>query len=200
MEIKDLPEKYQVLWGKCLPLLKLGRPGDDEHAKEVVEFILNYRGKLVLDQDVLVPVAILHDIGHSAILPGHFKYITGPEKIENGKLVHMLVGAKIARDLLQSIDYDQGKIEEIVEIISIHDSDQLKDVDLRGIYNTENKKIFHDIDCFDRYNERRVKSISSVYKDRGELLALLEKLTKNFFYQEFRDIAQEKVKEMIRRI
>jgi HD superfamily phosphodiesterase len=197
MEIKNLPEKYQAIWEKSLPLLKVGRPGDDEHAKEVAELILNYQGKLVLDKDILLPVAIMHDIGHAAILPEHFKYITGPEKIENGKLVHMLAGAKIAQDILQSLDYNPEKISEIVEIISMHDSDQLKGADVAKIYDTENKKIFHDIDSFDRYNERRIKSFANIYKDRSELVAMLNQLSDNFFYDEFKKIAKEKIKELI---
>jgi HD superfamily phosphodiesterase len=197
MEIKNLPEKYQPLWEKCLPLLKMGRAGDDEHAKEVAEFILNYQGSLALDKDILIPAAMMHDIGHAAILPEHFKYVTGPEKVENGKLVHMLAGAKIAKDILQSVDYDAAKAQEIVDIISIHDYDQLKNVDLGKAYDTENKKIFHDIDSFDRYNERRIKSFAQIYK-REEMLSLLEKMSDNFFYDEFKKIAKEKIKEMIK--
>ena len=63
----------------------------------------------------------MHDIGHSSILPEHFRYITGKDKVLNGKLVHMLVGAKIARDILVSIQYDEKKSDEIVEIISMHE-------------------------------------------------------------------------------
>lgn len=199
MEIKNLPEKHQILWEKCLPLLKLGRPGDDEHAKEVVEFILSYKGELFLDKDILIPAAIMHDIGHSAILPEHFKYVTGPEKIKNGKLVHMLAGAKIANDILSSLNYDSEKIAEIVEIISIHDSDQLENVDLEKKYDSENKKLFHDFDCLDRYTEKRLKSISSIYKDREELLKVINGMIKDFFYEEFRNMAKTKMNELLKR-
>ena len=124
----NLPKKYKILWQKCLPILLKCRPGDDQHAAETVKLMANYSGKLKFDKPVLIPVAMMHDIGHAAILEQHFKYITGPEKIVNGKLVHMLTGAKIARELLKSINYDKKKTAEIVEIISIHEFDQLTGV------------------------------------------------------------------------
>jgi hypothetical protein len=192
MKIKNLPKKYEPIWSKSLKFLKKGRPGDDTHAKEVVETILNYTGKMKVDFDVLVPVAMMHDIGHSAILPKHFKYITGPEKYVNGKLVHILAGAKIADDILASLEYDTKKKAEIVDIISMHDADQLKiEKDVRKIYDSVNKKIFHDFDSLDRYNERRLKDASRLYKNRNKLLDLLESMLDNFFYAEFRKIAED---------
>lgn len=194
MNEQNIPEKYESLWIKALPLLKQGRPGDDKHAEEVVKFILDYNGKLVLDKDILIPVAIMHDIGHSTILPEHFKYVTGPEKLVNGKLAHMLTGAKIAKELLESINYDSERSKEIVEIISIHDADQLDKVDLEKFYNSDNKKIFHDIDSLDRYTELRIKSMVKMYKSKAELLALLRGALNSIFLQEFRDVAETKLK------
>ncbi|MFA6446152.1 MAG: HD domain-containing protein, partial [Candidatus Paceibacterota bacterium] len=181
MEIKNLPAKYLDLWNRCLPLLQKGRPGDDKHAVEVAEFVLNC-GKKDLDLDILIPTAIMHDIGHSAILPEHFKYITGQERVMNGKLVHMLAGAKIAKDTLDSIGYDSKKIAEIVDIISIHDADQLEKTDIAKVFDTENKRIFHDIDCMDRYNAERLKKMIKLLPDKSKMLSMLEEGLKGFFY------------------
>ncbi len=198
LKIKNLPKKFQKIWKKCLALFKQGRPGDDEHAKETVEMILNYKGKIKIDRDILIPVAMMHDIGHAAILPEHFKYITGSEKIANGKLAHMLTGAKIASNILKSIEYPREKTIEIVEIISMHDADQLNisNAKIKMIYDTENKKIFHDFDSLDRYNEKRLKHFFKLYKDRNELLDILNKMMKNFFYKEFRKIAGNNLKKL----
>ncbi len=188
----ELSSKYLKIWKRCRPLLKKGRLGDFEHAEEVIKVILNYKGKLKLDYEILIPVAMMHDIGHSAILPEHFKYVTGPEKITNGKLVHMLTGAKIADDILKSVGYENKKRKEIVDMISVHDYDQLKTgEDLKKIYNTENKRIFHDIDSLDRYNEKRIKNIKKIYPNEKELLTVLKNMLKLFFYKEFKEIAKE---------
>ncbi len=190
----NLNEKFRKIWQKCLPYYKQGRSGDRQHAEETVKFILNYQGKLKIDKDVIIPVAMMHDIGHAAILHQHLKYVTGPKKIVNGKLVHMLAGAKIAHDILKSAGYDKKKAERIVEIISMHDYDQLTGANLKKVYNTRNKKIFHDIDSLDRYTEKRISNLSSLYKNRKELMKVLASLASSFFYQEFKDIAQENLK------
>ncbi|MHB8830732.1 MAG: HD domain-containing protein [Patescibacteria group bacterium] len=197
MTIENLPIKYQALWDACLPFLKQGRPGDDEHAKEVVQYVLQYQPKLKFDPDVLVPVAMLHDIGHSAILPEHFKYVTGQQKLVNGKLAHMLAGAKIAHDLLLQVGYDVEKSKEIVDIISMHDADQLKIDDWRNWYDTDQKKIFHDIDALDRYNETRIKHfIESGLYDRNKMIPELQRLADNFFYPELKQTAEENLKKL----
>jgi hypothetical protein len=195
MEIKNLPAKYIKLWNKCLPVLRQGRPGDDSHAKEVAEFILNY-SETKFNKDVLIPVAILHDIGHSAILPQHFKYITGTERVRNAKLVHMLVGAKIANDILCSINYNPINIDEIVDIVSMHDADQLEDVDIGNIYNTENKKLFHDIDSMDRYNAERLKLFLASGNNKDKVIKMLNDGIEKFFYPELKAIATERLKSL----
>lgn len=195
MEIKKLPDKYIELWQRCQPILQTGRPDDEGHAVEVAEFILNLKNKK-LDLDILIPVAIMHDIGHSAILPGHFKYITGLEKVKNGKIVHMLAGAKMAKDILDSIGYDPKKEAEIVDIISMHDSDQLENADMIKIYNTDNKKMFHDIDCMDRYNAERIKKMIKTPSDEAKIFLILEKGLDSFFSPEFKKIAETRFKSL----
>lgn len=199
MTIENLPAKYQPLWEECLPLLRLGRPGDDEHAAETVKLVLDYQGRLEFDADVLIPVAVLHDIGHSAILPEHFKYITGQNKLVNGKLIHMLAGAKIARDLLQKVGYDPEKTQEIIDIISMHDADQLKVDDWRSWYDTQNKKVFHDLDALDRYTEKRLRSmVDSGMYDMDEILKELSRLLDNFLISEIKTAAEEQLKLLIK--
>lgn len=141
---------------------------------------------------------MMHDIGHGAILPGHFKFITGPEKIANGKLVHMLAGAKIAQDILKSVNYNPQKIKEIVDIISMHDADQIQGVNLKKVYNTSNKKIFHDIDSLDRYTELRVKNFEKMYPNRQELLKVLTEFLDLFFYSEFKNLAKKRLQGLLK--
>jgi len=198
MQIKNLPDKFKPIWEKALALhQREGRPGDDLHAKEVVEFMLNYKGDLNLDFDVLVPTAMMHDIGHTALLPEHLKYVTGTEKLLNAKLVHMLAGAKIAKQILEETHYDSEKTKEIVEIISMHDIDQLKNIDAEKFYNTENKKIFHDIDILDRFSKERIDSTKGLAlgMTKSERLNLLRKMS-SFFHKEIEQIADKKFRKL----
>lgn len=194
----QFPQKYQAIWEKCKDKLASGRPGDVEHAANIAQFILNYRGKLIFDKDVLVPVAMMHDIGHAAILPEHFKYITGPEKVINGKLVHMLAGAKIAAEILSKCNYEPEKSKEIVDIISIHDYDQLQDIDMKEIYNDNNKKIFHDIDCLDRFNKKRLEKLMVMFNDKKYLQKEINKTLDNFYFDEIKQIAIGKIESELK--
>jgi hypothetical protein len=194
--MENLPAKYQKIWLKCRPLLKNGRPGDLEHAMDTARTVLDYAGKLKFDRDVLVPVAMMHDIGHVAILPEHFRFVSGSEKIVNSKLVHMLAGAKIADDILRAVGYAAGKRKKIVELISMHDFDQLKDIDAKKVYDTADKKFFHDVDALDRYNTKRLDRMKSLYDDKKKLLAMIEKMIDLFFYEEFKEIAKARMAKM----
>ncbi|MCX6744475.1 MAG: hypothetical protein NTX82_03055 [Candidatus Parcubacteria bacterium] len=195
LEIKNLPEKYQPLWQRCAPLLQKGRPDDEGHAKDTVEFILNYKGALKFDPEVIIPVAMMHDIGHSALLPEHLKYVSGGVKIANGKLVHMLAGAKVAYDLLTGFKYNPVKTKEIVDIISIHDWDQLEVADAKAVYDADNKMFFHDIDALDRFNQERLEKYRHSYEP--EILQdLIKKQLDVFFHPEFKKIAEERFKSL----
>ena len=176
--------------------MEKGRPDDLEHTQALVNSVQEYAERYDLEASVFIPVAMLHDCGHSAILPEHFKYITGSEKVSNGKLVHMLTGAKIAHDFLQELNYDQIKIQEIVEIISTHDFDQLNGADLEKVYNSENKRLFHDLDSLDRYTPLRLKNALSRYSSKEQLLSLLEKELVHFFHPELRRVAENNLEQL----
>lgn len=200
-DAKDIiPEKFQSLWEKCQSYFAECREGDIEHALVGVKFILDYKGDLKMDSDILIPVAIMHDIGHAAILSEHFVYITGVKRVKNGKLAHMLTGAKIARKILTELSWDQKAADEIVDIISIHDIDQLDLDGAREMYDSENKKLFHDIDSMDRYDEVRLRKVAKSSEDLKKLLDMVEKMLDNFFYEEFKVVAaanMQKIKESV---
>jgi len=191
----QIPKRFSKILEACKPYYETSRPGDLEHALETAKDILTYKGKLPLDLDVFIPVALMHDIGHAAILGEHFMYITGPKKLANGKLVHMLTGAKIASDILKQIGYDKKKSEEIVEIISIHDADALEGIDQKEFYNSNNKKIFHDFDRLDRFTELRLQKIKKLYSPK-DLIPILQESLDGFFFAELRKIAEERMKNL----
>ncbi|MFA5069698.1 MAG: HD domain-containing protein [Patescibacteria group bacterium] len=190
------PAKYRKIWKKSLPLLRAGRPDDLGHAQETVNIITNYRGKLKMDQDILIPVAMMHDIGHAGLLEEHFKWVAGSEVLTNGKLVHMLVGAKIAKTILTSLHYPKEKIKEIVDIISLHDADTLTGINLNKAYNTHNKKLFHDIDHLDRFSAERIEKVKKRFKNKTAILKLLKKSLDSFFFNEFKKLAAEKFEQL----
>lgn len=192
----NIDKKYKKIWEKASVLLKKGRPDDYKHAQEVIDSIIEYSKAKKMDLDVLIPVAMMHDIGHSAILPEDFKFIAGGDKIMNAKLVHMLAGAKIAKEILESVSYDKDKTKEIVDIIRVHDADQLQNVDINKFYDTYNKKIFHDIDSLDRFSLERLKLVVARYPKVEVLFNELQKTVDSLFFEEFKKIAEKKFGEI----
>ncbi len=186
MKKPNIPDKYQVIWEKAVPFLEKCRSGDLLHSQKTAEEVFRLSKGEKWDIDVLIPVAIFHDIGHSAILSEHFSLISGPNKEENSKLVHMLTGAKIAKDILKSIKYPNNKIKKIVEIISIHDK---KD---KSLFNTIEKKNFHDIDRLDRFSEDGIKMGKKEFGlNPDQVIKLLkEQLLSEIISENFKKIAK----------
>ncbi|MBU0471849.1 MAG: HD domain-containing protein [Nanoarchaeota archaeon] len=195
--IERLNPEVRKVFEKAKPYLKESREGDIEHVYFMLETILNLKQKKVnIDLSIMLPLAILHDIGHCGVLPEHFKYLTGSEKIKNAKLVHMLTGAKIAKKILEESDYDPEKSKEIIEIVSMHDAGQVEGMGLEA-YNTPNKKIFHDLDRIGGLDVKRIRIYLSKYVDKNKIDKIREefvKSTKGIFHKEFQETAKEMFK------
>ncbi len=86
-----------------------------------------------------------------------------------------------------------ANIKEIVDIISIHDWDQLDIPEAKTVYDTDNKKFFHDIDALDRFNQERLEYYKNSFQ-QGELQKLITKQLDVFFYPEFKKIAEARFK------
>jgi uncharacterized protein YcbK (DUF882 family) len=109
----------------------------------------------------------------------------------------MLTGAKIAKDILNELDYNKNKIVEIVEIISMHDADQLNHVNIKNVFDTENKKLFHDFDSLNRYSIQRIKKLQHLFPDKSqkEMFEIIDKNT-TFFFSDIEKIAKKKLKQI----
>jgi HD superfamily phosphodiesterase len=192
MKDPNIPQKYIAIWRKAVPYLEKCRNGDLMHSQKAAEEVYRLGENEKWDMDVLIPVAIFHDIGHSVILPEHFRLISGPNKEDNAKLVHMLTGSKIDNDVLKSIDYPQDKIEKIVEIISIHDK---KD---KSLFDTIEKQIFHDVDRLDRFSEDGVIVAREEFgMTPPQFIKLLEdQLLAEIISDDFREIAQNNLAKL----
>lgn len=188
----NIPEKYHKIWEETVPYLKNCRKGDLEHCQKTAENVFQMGKDKGWNLDILIPVAMLHDVGHAAILPQHFYLISGPKKAPNAKFVHMLTGAKIANDVLEAVNYSLEEIKIITEIIAIHDS---KD---KSLFDSFEKKTFHDIDRLDRFSPDILDITSKEFGlSKEETLDLLEKeLIPDIISDDFRLLAQEKLADL----
>ncbi len=187
-----IPKKYYKIWEEAVPYLEKCRSGDLEHCARIAEEVFRLGGDKNLDLDVLIPVAIFHDIGHSVILPEHFYLISGPKKEQNSKLVHMLTGAKIAKDILTKIAYPADKIKKIVDLIAIHDNQD------RSLFDSEEKIFFHDLDRLDRFSKYTLDTAKDEFglEPKEALDMLEEKLLPDLIGDDFKAEARKRLEDL----
>jgi HD superfamily phosphodiesterase len=75
------------------------------------------------DEQVVIPAVLLHDLGWKMIPEDLQLKAFGPGEYDRElNRVHEVEGAKKAREILESLGYEPRLTDEIVEIISEHDS------------------------------------------------------------------------------
>jgi MoaA/NifB/PqqE/SkfB family radical SAM enzyme len=72
-----------------------------------------------IDQSILLPLIILHDVGYSKTKDNPF--------FSRSRIDHMKFGKKIALDILKKANYDQKMSGKIADLVSIHDNWALGD-------------------------------------------------------------------------
>ncbi|OPY73396.1 MAG: HD domain protein [Syntrophorhabdus sp. PtaU1.Bin002] len=113
---------YEQIYEKARPYLNTRK--NDVHLSLSYGFtyrLLEYYPQA--DRDVVVPAIILHDVGWSAVPEERHLGAFGPNANDTDtQRLHESEGARIAAEILKSLDYDEEKIREIMAIIDGHDS------------------------------------------------------------------------------
>jgi HD domain len=115
------------------------------HTKEVVRFCLELLIEEGGDRQIVIPAAILHDVGWSQLPETSSVQMrlknSDPEKIK----IHEEMGVRIAEGILKKVLDYQAEIDEILSIIDGHDT--------RKHALSLNDKIVKDADKLFRYSE-----------------------------------------------
>ena len=183
-KIKELASQYQ------------DKREDEGHAETVINFAIKLLETAEANQRVIIPAAILHDIGWSQ-LPDRQRLIIWNQNatIEEKKLArfaHQEQGVRLAKQILEEINYPQDKIKEILEIISQHDT--------RQGFISKNEGLVRDADKLSRFSKNDLFTLRKQNKTNKELQKIYEKLEnqiteENFFYSEkAKQIAREELK------
>lgn len=110
-----MEEIYTRIWELAKPYYEVSRPMDVPHIQWMMPITKEICEKEGLDDSLLLPLVILHDTGYSKV-EGE-DYFHG-----DMRRAHMAAGAKIAREILEKVDYPQDKLEKIVYYVSVHDN------------------------------------------------------------------------------
>lgn len=163
--------KYKVVWKKVEPLMRRAkRKNFVLHTQMVVrameEILVEEEG----DPDILIPAAILHDVGWSEVSED-FQLADDKEKQREALVQHIEEAPPIIRRILGELGYDRRRVEQIVEIVLAHKTSNPKEKD---------KQLLIDADTLsDTYKESfysDVRSYSSTPRETWEFRS------KNTFY------------------
>lgn len=145
-----------------------------------VEISLQFARELIEaeggDADIVIPAIILHDVGWKKVPEAlHLKAFgpraTSPEL----NRMHEEQGVQIADDILSKVQYDQGKISEILNIIDGHDS--------RKDALSLNDRIVKDADKLFRYSQKGFEIDNQRFEETvTEGLSRLKKYLDRWFF------------------
>lgn len=190
---REKREKFNKIWDAALAYQD--KRDDEGHA----EFVTRSVSKLIelenADEDIAVPAAILHDVGWSKVpkeeaMKNFGNKLSSVSKVELQEK-HEKAGIEMAREILEKLNYDSAMKDEILEIISGHDT--------REGFISKNEGVMRDADKLWRFSEKGfwldIERGSYTPETRYEMLK--EKInTPNFFYSEYaKKIAREELEK-----
>ncbi len=147
-EDRRLKPGHKEIWHTALPYQD--QRDDPGHA----EVTLYYAQGLVAtergDPDIVIPAIMLHDIGYSQ-LPKERRLLVFDRAVPEAQrrevvLEHQNESVKLARDILDRLHYPAPMTDEILEIISQHDT--------RKGFISKNEGLVRDADKLWRYSRR----------------------------------------------
>jgi hypothetical protein len=182
---------FEEIWELARPYLDTR---DNEiHTKISVEFgfkLLEAEGG---DEEVVIPAIMLHDVGWKEVpediqLKGFGPKVTLPELTK----IHEDEGVKIAKDILEKINYDSNKAEEILRIVGGHDSGK-EPISL-------NDKLVKDADKLFRYTKEYIDIYAEKFELTHEQMCARheEKLSKWFLTQSGSEMAKAELEKRLK--
>jgi hypothetical protein len=141
------------------PLLERGRGGDWEHTSRAVEYGRYLLNREEGDETIVIPALYLHDIGWSKVnFDELFHASSHPERGNPILFLHMRHSTALARDILQTLEYNPAKSRAIVSIIAIHD-------DPERAFATEDPSatLVVEADRLDRYGPESLKRFAAMF-------------------------------------
>lgn len=143
---------YENLWKKALPLLKKGLNKDFVlHTRMVVramKVLIKSEGG---NENILIPAAILHDVGWSEVNPDLQKRGHNDREKDHLALVeHIKKAPSIIRKILGELAYGESSIKKIIEIVETHkftdpqEKDKQLLIDADTLSDTYKKSFYSD--------------------------------------------------------
>lgn len=119
-----MKDVFNRIWELALPYQD--KREDSGHAATSLEYAKKLVALENANEDVVIPAIILHDVGWSQLPEKRRMTIFSPEAREEERrevqFEHQLEGVKLALKILREVDYPPELTDEILDIVSQHDT------------------------------------------------------------------------------
>jgi len=157
-----MKEIFNRIWELALPYQD--KRDDTGHAEVTTRFAWKLLETENGDEDVVIPAIMLHDIGYSQLTKERrlqvFDQKLSKEERFKVQMEHQNESVKLARVILGEVNYPPKLIEEILEIISQHDS--------REGFISKNEGLVRDADKLSRTSREGMAAGEARRKAKGE--------------------------------
>jgi len=182
---------HTYIWDTALPYQD--KRDDAGHAFITLEYAKQLVDLEGGNKDIILPAIILHDTGWSQLSREEWMVVFSPTATADDEMVvrlrHQEEGVKLARRILEEMDYPTAWTEEILEIISEHDT--------RKDFISNNEGLMRDADKLWRFSKTGFDADIERFKiDPQELHDRIIKQIpqEGFFYSETaRELALEEL-------
>lgn len=167
-----MQKKFRKLWYLAIPYLNKGTGKNFvTHTKWVTYAMEELLKEEAGDKNILIPSAILHDIGWSKV-PSKLQNINNSKSVAlDGLRLHIKYAPKLIKEILSQVDYSPQDIKTISEIVVSHKFCKPRRLD---------KRLLIDADTLsDTYKECFYSDLKSYHKTPQEQF---EFRRKNQFY------------------
>ena len=158
------------------------------HTRIVLRYALKLLEKEEGDERIVIPAVLLHDVGWKMV-PENLQLTAFGPKISNPALarIHEVEGARIAKGILETLQYPSPRVKEICQIIRGHDT--------RKRSHSQSDRIVKDADKLFRYSRKGVAIDSARFgvSRISRLLYLDEQIPKWLFLPTSRHLAREEL-------
>jgi HD superfamily phosphodiesterase len=139
-----MKEIYKIIYELAKPFLNTRK--NDIHIEISVSYAYKLLEKEAGDSDVVIPAVLLHDLGWWQLSEELQRRAFGPQFDKELSRVHEVEGVRMAKEILEKVNYEINRMEEILLIIDGHDSR------LEAI--SQNDRIVKDADKLFRFSPR----------------------------------------------
>lgn len=187
-----MERRHKKLWSLALPYLKKGiRKDFVVHTKGVAKAMETLLKKEGGDPSILIPAAILHDVGWSKVPVRMQKSWMNKREKMVGEKRHLAYAPVIIEEILKKAGYDEKGIKRIIEIVLSHKFKKPKD---------HNKQMLVDADNLTDSFKEQFYSDAKIYKVVPEVNYGWRIKNNKFYTKTAREIFEKEMKKRLKEL